>query len=687
MNRRNTSYGLLGGARPSNPMSPWHLISRTMKTHTPIFIAVGLLVMGSGCMTPDHTLTELDAPPIYHYWWNYYERGLQFLKAHRPQEARQAFEICLGLQPGAVYPYDKEAWQVRTYGLHILKSYFPKRELGISLFHLQDYARALPLLMASLEEVPSGRAKYFLNELRRKKLWGETRSPPSITINHQGLDRWKRDREDTLEGVVFGEGYIERISINEKSVFIELAKQERAFAMTLPLREGTNTFQISATDLLGQTTTTSLVWIADFQPPKLELSHAPSPGGGTQVTARCNDEYGVASVSLNNQIIFTSQASAQTPSILSVPFQLPVTSGHSANLQAFDIAGNELMITLSTEDLLNSAPTSLSAQESTSPPRLVLEQTNQHFHVFDEEFFLDGWAHDNRGLSRLTVNEAEALVFPSLTQQAYFSRRWPLSIGTNLLHIMVENFEGQRSQKTVTVIRKNPEYDQANIRLRTLTKSFDGGRAQGNAELIQRQFKHALNQEPPRFYLLNRSLSARAATKERELSLTAATDPRAKLKDDLVMEPELYFGGRIQDYENGSTVVVEVKEDENAPDPMLMEDVFIKRNAQNLDHLLSGLAMKIEQRFPVLEGRVEDINKRMVRLRFDSTEGLRKGSRYVIVPPQIDNHSMKSTFVRRYQDKMVELQIQHLRDREVEALILPKRAGEHIQLGDFVYSR
>ena len=660
----------------------------TMKSHAPFFIVVYLVFGAAGCMTSNQNPDDsLDARPIYHYWWNYYERGQRFLEARRPQDAKKSFEICLGLQPGAVYPYNKEAWQVRTYGLHILKSYFPKRELGISLFYLQDYANSLRFLEQSLEEEPSGRAKYFLNQARREILKKRTISPPWIALNQKGTSRWKKSREAMLAGMAYGDGYLKEINVNGDPVFIELAEQERAFEKNISLQEGTNTLKIFATDLLGQTTYTSLVWVADFQPPKLDVTRIVSQNQGVHVSITCRDKFGVSSVKLNDQFLVKDQWVDQKPAQREVPIAFSISSNKNAHLLIVDLAGNELKRSLSVTDFAEFEVVSSPKHASSSPPTLSLDQSNHTFHVFDQEYFLDGWARDDTGVAAIAINGERQIEFSEPPRRTYFSHRIPLSLGTNRFYVSVEDLEGDEAQASFTVVRKNPEYQQESIRLKALAKPFHGDQAFGNTALIQRQFKVALNQQPVRFYLLNRSRGSLLSEEERGLAQTPLTDPRALLRTDSVMEPELFFEGRIQDYEEGFTIVVEVKENEEASSPLLMEDVFVAQNRSDLNHLLTGLAKKLEQRFPVLEGRIEEVNRKTVRLVFDSTSEIRRGSRYVIVPPHPKNKTMKSAFVRKHKEQMVELQIEHLSGHEVEAVVLPHHAAEHVQLGDFVYSR
>jgi hypothetical protein len=95
-------------------------------------------------------------------WWSYYERGTSFLAGQYYDQALADFETALSGR-------DRDSWRARTYGLHFVE-YFPNRELGITLYHLNRLDEAEQYLTASLNEIDTERASFYLDEIKRDRI-------------------------------------------------------------------------------------------------------------------------------------------------------------------------------------------------------------------------------------------------------------------------------------------------------------------------------------------------------------------------------------------------------------------------------------------------------------------------------------------------------------------------------------
>jgi len=105
-------------------------------------------------------------------WWNFYERGCSFASGEFWNEAISDFREALNQR-------NKDGYRARTYGMHFV-DYFPHRELGIAYYHTGQYSEAVEELTASLSQVETAKAKYFLNKVRGevlKKTEGDKKSP------------------------------------------------------------------------------------------------------------------------------------------------------------------------------------------------------------------------------------------------------------------------------------------------------------------------------------------------------------------------------------------------------------------------------------------------------------------------------------------------------------------------------
>jgi len=135
------------------------------------FGSIGFAVLLlSGCTILRGPVSN-DPNVLYHHnWWNYYGRGTNYLHQKSYALAEADFECALGLRPGATFPSKVDRWRIVTYGVHVQESYFPNRELGISLYYQGKIKKAIDALEVSLAQEESGRAKHYLNLSRTRLL-------------------------------------------------------------------------------------------------------------------------------------------------------------------------------------------------------------------------------------------------------------------------------------------------------------------------------------------------------------------------------------------------------------------------------------------------------------------------------------------------------------------------------------
>ena len=127
-------------------------------------ISIGFVMLFlSGCSIVSGPVPK-DPTVLYHHnWWNYYRRGTHYLEQKSYALAEADFERALGIRPGATFPSKIDKQRILTYGMHVQESYFPNRELGISLYYQGKIKRAIDSLQLSLTQEESDRAKHYLN--------------------------------------------------------------------------------------------------------------------------------------------------------------------------------------------------------------------------------------------------------------------------------------------------------------------------------------------------------------------------------------------------------------------------------------------------------------------------------------------------------------------------------------------
>ena len=193
-----------------------------------------------------------------HRWWNYYERALSFAEGEFYNEAVADLQQALKQR-------EADQRNARTYGMHFV-DYFPHRELGVVYYHQEKYDDAEVELKASLDSVDTGKAKHYLNLVRKVKLelsQADKESPkikmasvPQAVTNHLTFE---------IKGEVKDDKYARRIVINETPEFIELSAPKIPFSKKIKLKKGLNEITIKTADLLGKETEKKIRVVGDFE--------------------------------------------------------------------------------------------------------------------------------------------------------------------------------------------------------------------------------------------------------------------------------------------------------------------------------------------------------------------------------------------------------------------------------------
>jgi len=622
-------------------------------------LAIAMIVLLPGCTSiPSHRNTD---PYVirHHTWWNYYQRGRLYLRNGKIHEARKDFETALGRIPGARYPYAQERWRVRTYGMHMMKGYFPHRELGICLYELNQPREALDLLETSMQMEPSARAKFYINRIH-KQLAKTADPPPRIEI--ATLPGWTSQRTVLVQGTAHGSNLVADITINGEPEFIELAMPRLSFRRELPLQEGRNHICISAEDIAGKQTTTNLILMTDWSPPQIHLRRS-----GTSLTISCRDNLELHQLQINNRTV--------SPAGKEHTLDWPLIPNGSLQLTAADRAGNQIEWSLSRKELHH-----LSHGKEATPPRLHIPDAGKTITLYSPEYVLDIRVEDDTALRTVELNGKNLL--DRTTPLFRTLRRIPLVPGTNHLALAAEDHDGNRTEEQVTVIYHHPEYMDRVYRLAATLSPLAG---EIPTPTFERRVNHLIGEEltldPVRFYLLATEDESQRLQKEQILSGSELADPRALLKRGRKLNADMVFIARILSDGPGQTVYMQVLDTSNGNE-LFIEDVYLE-DLRLLPRQISGLIMKIEQRFPLIQASIQMLDKRLF---IDAGEknGAQKGMRFLVIRSE---DSFEQGCVIHAGNHPAELVVSEI-ESETAGVIIPRGQTMHsIQPGDYVYSR
>ncbi len=671
--------------------------------------AAAFLVL-SGCVTMDPSGID---PAImrHHNWWNYYTRGQERLEAGNLAGAKSDFENCLGLRRDAKFPFAEEHWRVRTYGMHFLNAYFPHRELGVCHYLLNDMENAEHFLKKSIHLEPSGRAKHYLNQVHARTIRQKAIPAPAIELDADAMVKITRARKRTVSGRAAGPGLIQDLFINGQREFIELAAAVQPFEREVSLKSGLNRVTIEAVDLKGQRKSKVVQWVADWDPPVVTITGAQRiAGGGWAVEGVCTDRVGLSDITFIGKAANAIKAGGEK----SVPLTFKIPKGATVSFRATDLAGNGILSAYNAASLGLEQRAALQQDRwlaaagdganlagllaaadgeaaDTLKPSLKIDVSNRGvIEVFREEFFLSGEARDGGKLASVSIN-GENLLEEDGALHYHFARRLPLEdIGiTNTFIVAATDKAGNSSSKTFRVVRQNPDYLEDEYRLSMgLPPMAAVPEVAGQADIVRLDLEAALVEWPARFNLVAREENWETILTEQKLSSSELADPRAALELGKIVPAELFLMGNLIKEAGGVTIKASIVDMEKGR-VIAAADVYSEsiEDFQERNFKTSGLAMKVEQNFPFVEGVINTVDASTVVINIGRNQGVSTGMKFIVLERSDPDTSIEDSDVRFYEDRWVQLAVSRTKSSEGTANVLPGEARGIVKTGDYVVSR
>ncbi|MBN1270479.1 MAG: hypothetical protein JXB04_12885 [Kiritimatiellae bacterium] len=671
-------------------------------------LAVSLLAGCAGLQTAE---PPPEMPVLRrHNWWDYYERGRQYLQRGENDKARADFETALGLRGARRYGYPKEAWRARTYGMHMVEGYFPHRELAVCLYELGETEEAIQYLETSLAQVPSGRAKHYLNRSRERMLRDQPRPPPRVQLDPPAPMTWTRERTLTITGRAEADAFVREILINGRPEFLELAEREVPFSRAVGLQEGSNVINVAVRDLKNQEGQASFTAFADWTPPQIFVERARKQTQERVLDVVCVDDQGLASVEIDGQSMTGPGGPGTVEKIMRL--SVSVAADRPVFLRVRDLAGNEIDLVLSHDStkrmdgshavtqwamLEADARVDAGSPEGMDPspaadadciaPRIDLPGREATVKLFNEEYWLDVHVEDPGGLNHVRVNGQDLLPQEARGSiQAHAARRVSLEIGTNVLSVRAADVEGNEAVVHVVVVRRLPEYLDTRYRLSlAVAPVVDDTGEIHLGERIKRRMEHELVRNPVRFYVVDRETAWRQIGVEGILSLSTMGDPRARLWVGSLLPVEIVLLGRVLRDGEGRTILASVMDVERG-EVLCEEDVYLDRQT-DLAYQVAGLVMKVEQQFPLVTSRISRLRMSSAVVDAGERDGVRPGLRFLIVQTDEGAESPDSGRVLLVKDRLAEVVVSRVAGTSCEGRIVPASAKSQVKTGDFVAAR
>ena len=608
----------------------------------------------------------------------------------------------MGLEPGARLINNRDRWKDRTYGMHVIHNYFPNRELGVCFYYLADYTNAVRYLTRSLEQEPSGRAKYYLNLSRKQLLRGQPASTVHISIEQPAEQpQWTNQREVTLRGSAKSANYISALQIDHGPKFIELAEETILFEQTLQLQAGHNAFVLNAEDLKGTTTSKIVQWIADYIAPQITIMHQEHLADATIYSGFCSDNEALDRVLMDGTLLYMSSGRDNQHY---VPFVFTNAHTHLLSVSAFDKAGNRTTCALNNGDaetasritqgpihLLASTDPTLQLPKNSEdklPPHLNLSIPHEILTINNHSFYLEGEAVDNGGLMSISVNGEEWMNTNDIGAVRIRFGRFLQVEESNTYTTVIKDKAGNTTQKSFSVIYHEPEYLKETYRLRTALLPLYDSQQKGmfSAQQIGLMINQQLADPPVRFRILARGDELQHILMELKINQSDLIDLRTALKTQQLLPADLLLTGSLFSDGNGMTIYLQVI-DVNTQSIIYQSDVYTESTLDNTRYQIAGLISKIEQYFPLVKGQITDVHSNIATLDIGTHLGIREGTKLLLLNSDTNRALSAYGDVLLKDNIPIELIVSDSVSDRSKATIYPNNAHTMVKSGDNVYTR
>lgn len=589
-----------------------------------------------------------------HRWWNYYERGLSYAEGRYWQEAEQDLKE-------AVRQRDKDQRMARSYGMHFV-DYFPHRELGVIYYHQERYDEAENELQTSLSMVDTGKAKHYLNLVRKKKLElsQADKASPVISLSKISEKPISNSFNFEVKGEVEDDFFAHKIAINDAPEFIELSAPKIPFSKEIKLKKGLNEIKIKTTDLLGKVAEKKVTVVGDFEGPALNIKNVADGDAVAENNIVLNgalaDATGITSLRINDEVLAYNKEKE-----IEFAFNIELQEGQNKiMLAATDVAGN------TTSGELNLAYTPQLAGKShlpgtmsrrlndNNPPvllafsgtvvsdaglglqlaakkaafRLNFKDLTDTQTVYFNTLYVDGNATGTYEIESVAINGEPLLIIPGRT--VYFNQLMELQGGENQITIEVVDTKGNETSKTVTVIHQIQKVHQIGSRMSIAVLPFEiKGQATMASEVVYDNLIGAFVDQA-RFNIVTRGDELEAILREQQLSQTDLVDKKTAIRIGKLVAAESIVMGTIRETADSLEIYARMINTETST-VMEAKDVFGQDKAfPQIQYLTNGLALKMKHSFPLIEGMVIKVKGNEIYADFGTFKRIKKEMKFIV---------------------------------------------------------
>ncbi|MCP4716401.1 MAG: hypothetical protein GY868_14875 [Deltaproteobacteria bacterium] len=563
---------------------------------------------------------------------------------------------------------DGDQRRARTYGLHFT-DYFPRRELGIAYYNLNNYPEAISQLEMSLEQTPSARAKYYLNKARRQSInesgsdtqlpqISVTFPPPQYVTNAFSLD---------LEAAVSDDTFLEGVALNSTFKPLELSARRIALSESIALKPGKNNITLQARDLNGKQSQKHVIKVTvDREGPLSFLSARLNADNTILISGGAYDQAGITRITING-------IEKQIAGLHFIKISETITADSLQGVgiipyRIYDRAGNLTsgVVSFSQSSAARQPGAQLASASDTLPlmqlprhgPEMLLAAVVTHDDsqgrnfidlkgltdgqtFFSEKLFIEGSVNAPAGVQDLMINgrsfidqadDADLVNFlmelvDRKSKNLSFSKIIPLQEGENRITVTLVDADDDKTEKTITVIKKTPQARQIGSRLTVTVCPFKmTTQAEDSLTDYVQSFLTSAFVNQGRFNMLERSELNRLLD-EQQMSQEDIFDQQTAVSLGRMLASETILAGDIFASENSVEIVARLIDTETSL-ILAEQDVYWEGTiSKGFRDIIEGLALKFKQKLPLVEGTIIQSRGDNIMVDLGSEHNIIKGMR------------------------------------------------------------
>jgi hypothetical protein len=517
------------------------------------------------------------------------------------------------------------------------EDFFPRRELGITHYHLTSYSEAIQALIDSLGGEESEKAMFYLNlarsqHLKQTKL--DTRAP-RISVGFPVGVEYVKELRGRVEGKVNDDFFVAGVSLNGKKLPLWLAQKTVPFRERIPLIKGLNEITISAVDLTGKESSQKVSIIADIDGPLISADYQIMEQTPTAqkilITGWITDETVIQKIILNDKILtLTPAKEIRLKELIILP-----AGESSLSIQAQDKLGNitrgELIIKevnlaqnqillayfgplayygnlLKKTKALNVGRHLLYASvmgdiptRQAPVPVIELKGLADQQVLFTEDIYIEGWVRSNSDIISLTINQEPFLKRKG--KNLFFSTILKLKEGENQIVVAARDAQGNTGQKRIVLKRKIPQVRAISARMCLTISPFEQrGKTLHLNDLLYDQLISAIISQH-RFNLVERNRLEEVLL-EQKLSQTELVKRLGVMRLGQILAADAVMIGTLHETEEAIEVYARLV---NPQTGVIIDsqDAYVEgKGPQEIRLLADGLALKFKNSFPLVEGLI-----------------------------------------------------------------------------------